>query len=142
MVTNGFRFAGHNDWEDDSPLAMTNVNGGSEVSDFGWDSDSGFMSYTPGAININQELIDNYELATVLSLVALWSDATYTWLAFTATRDISSSTAEYSTNLAVSNWWPVSNETYEGSGGSYTQRFDLMTNSPVYYYEVRGTESP
>jgi len=120
-------------WLDTEPLAL--IGTGSAVGDFIWSASSG--GYSPGSENYSQILVNVNDLPTVVVITAYWNDTTNTWLAFTTTpRDITNAATWYSTNLLVSNWFPVSNGHYSGSAGSYTQGFDRMTNSPVYFYRI------
>jgi hypothetical protein len=134
-TNSGFHFAGIDNFWQDSSLGLTNT--GSAYADFDWYDYAG--SYTPGAINAGQELVQNNEIPTELWIDATWIDSGSVYIAFTATRDITP-TAWYSTNLLQTNWWQISPAPYTGSGGSYTQWFSVMTNAPSYFYRIKGED--
>ncbi len=119
-------------WLDTEPLAL--VGTGSSVNDFTWSASSG--GYTPGSVNYSQSLLDVNNPPSVLTIGNVWSDTTNTWITFLVSptdRMITNSDAWYSTNLLVPGWVQISNGGYSGSGGSYTQWFDVMTNAPIFY---------
>ncbi len=114
---------------------------GTNTSGFTWHNDS--ASLTPGWINGNQTLIENaLAVQTSIIITYLWNDTTNTWISFLVSptdNALTSSEAWYSTNLLGPGWTQISGGGYDGSGGSYTQWFNVMTNSPIMY-QIRAQD--
>jgi hypothetical protein len=133
MTNAGYQFVGQDLFGNDSSVAKQGT--GSVEADFGW-SNTG-QGYTPGSINAYQSLVGNpVAESTSILITDLWNDSTNTWIAFIATptdRPLTDSDAWYSTNLLGADWTQIMTGGYSGSGGSYTQWFDVMTHSPIFY---------
>lgn len=133
MTNAGYQFVGQDLFGNNSSVAKEGT-GGTE-GQFAWDTTGN--GYTPGSINPFQTLVGNdVAIATSILLTDVWNDTTNTWIIFTASpsdRTLTSSEAWYSTDLLSPGWTQISGGGYDGSGGTYTQWFNVMTNVPIFY---------
>ena len=140
MTNAGYQFVGQDLFGNDSSVAKTGT--GSTEGQFTWDTTGN--GYTPGSINPFQTLTGNdVAIATSILITDVWNDTTNTWVTFLidpTDRSLTSSEAWYSTNLVAPGWTQITGGGYSGSGGTYTQWFDVMTNNPIMY-QIRAEDN-
>jgi len=135
-------FAGIDDDFDDFPVALTGM--GSNAWNFLWSVST--APFTPGSINSGQTLLGSQSQNEPPSLVEIqiadfWLTSTNVWIVCNGTNEWVPTTW-YSTNLVNTNWSLVTNSQYSYSSGTYTQWFNIMTNSWNYFYKVIATNTP
>ena len=141
LISAGYEHIGTKNTTWASALFLTGA--GSNVTDFTWSyQNPGFFDlyYSPGEANLNQEFLNAVPPAAEIVITDLLQDASNVWVVFTI-DNATGPTPWYATNLLDANPWYAITPYYESSSGNlYTQRFDRMTSSPVYYFKIKGTE--
>jgi hypothetical protein len=143
---NGFELIMHEDdqdvWRDENGTLQL-MGTGNLYGDFESNWQFATNGYTAGAVNFGQTLTLNEPPTNlVMYITALWQTASETYIRCTGTNDVAPYPT-YSTNLVATpiNWLSISpyNSTYPTlSNGTYTLRFDTMTNRPVYFYRINA----
>jgi len=140
---NGLRWIGYDDDWEANPLDVQGQ--GSNRVDFVQPPLWGYSnSFTPGAVNTAQVLVERNGPPPLVEIriADLWLTDAKVWLVFTCNYTSSfDSTPWYSTNLENASGWlegTATNHPYS-SGTTYTQQFNRLTASPVYFYRVTGS---
>jgi hypothetical protein len=161
LTNGGYRYVGSADNELSSMfLAGT----GGQSSDFYWTNYTGYVTNDTGTeYDVYYDVVSfagrangftNHEHQILagavlpgpsITLVNLWTASTNAWIVFRTTgyADEINPLTMYTTNLVATNWLSVSNasHSYNAVSSTYTQRFDKVDASPVFY-RVTSTNDP